>query len=387
MTGAVQPAIARFAQRFGGPPDVVVRAPGRVNIIGDHTDYNDGWVLPAAIGAHTLVLARRRHDSQVRAVAFDLDNETATFDATGPFADGRRGDWTDYVRGIAAVMAAQGMAWGGADIAILGTIPIGAGLSSSASLTVGVGLAAAGLHHADNLPGPITLARMAQAAECDFVGTQCGIMDQLAVACGTPAHALLIDCRLQAISPVPIPRRTSLLIIHSGVERRLVEGAYNARRTECEAAAQHLGVRHLRDIDLPSLEARRDVLDAVHYRRARHVVSENARVVAAAQALIMDDMITLGRLMAASHASLRDDFEVSHPDVDRLVGIVARSMGNAGGVRMTGAGFGGAIVAVLPDAAVAAVVDAVSKNYRTPAGQPALVLQEQAATGASFIHE
>ena len=370
-----------FAAQFGVSPSLVARAPGRVNLIGEHTDYNDGFVLPAAIGLHSLVAARPRNDRQVRVVAADFGNAISAFALNASITPSLEHPWSDYVRGMAAVMLAAGYDLPGADLVLAGNIPQGSGLSSSASVAVAVGTAfnAMGGLGLDSA----TIARLAQACECDFVGTRCGIMDQLVSARGQEGHALLIDCRSLECDPIPVPDDMAVLIVHSGITRGLVEGAYNQRRLQCEAAAQHLGVAALRDSSLEQLEAQRGTLDPVTFRRARHVITENARTLAAADALRAHDLAALGQLMAESHASMRDDFEITLPAIDALVAELQGLIGTAGGARMTGGGFGGAVVAVLAADRVAAIVDQVT--YRTPDGDTPLMLIERASAGAGLL--
>lgn len=262
-----------------------------------------------------------------------------------------------------------------------GDVPQGAGLSSSASFEVAVGQAFKSLY---NLPmSPTALALAAQRAENDFVGCNCGIMDQLISARGQAGHALLIDCRNLDVRPVPLPDDLAVMIVHSRVQRGLVDSEYNTRRQQCEAAARHYGVRALRDLDRSTLEAGAGGLDELVFRRARHVVTENARTLAAAEALAAGDLTTLGQLMAASHDSMRDDFEITVPAVDTLVDLLQRAIGPEGGARMTGGGFGGCVVGLLPRSRVADVKAAVAEGYRAPGGEAATVWVCTASAGAS----
>lgn len=368
-----------FAAAFGAPPALVVRAPGRVNLIGEHTDYNDGFVLPAAISVESRIAVRPRTDGRIRALACDFGGAMAEWDVAAPFATDAARPWADYLRGMTTAMMQRGHRLTGADLAISGTVPRGAGLSSSASLMVGVGMALARL--AGLAIAPADIARMAQEGECVHVGVRCGIMDQLASACGIRDHALMIDCRSLVVRPVPLPRDVEILIVHSGVARGLVEGAYNERRGQCEAAAAAVGVPALRDADPELLQGAR--LDALTLARARHVVSENARVLAAAEALAAGDLAAVGALMAASHASMRDDFQITVPAVDALVAELQALIGAEGGARMTGGGFGGAVVALCPAARSDAVLAALT--YRRPDGSPPLVLRETARDGAGLL--
>jgi galactokinase len=370
-----------FAERFGGEPALVARAPGRVNLIGEHTDYNDGFVLPLAIGRQSLIAARPRKDRQVTVIAADFANAEYRFELDEAAAPSADQPWSNYVRGMVAAMQAAGYALTGADIVLAGNIPQGSGLSSSASVAVAVGIAfdaMAGLHL-----DATRVARLAQACECDFVGTRCGIMDQLVSARGKAGHALLIDCRSLDCAPIPLPDQMAIVIVHSGITRGLVEGAYNERRAQCEAAARHLGVAALRDADLPQLEAHAATLDAVTFRRARHVITENARTLAAADALRADDRAALGRLMAQSHASMRDDFAITLPPIDALVAELQALIGPEGGARMTGGGFGGAVVALMPR--YRAVNIAERLTYCTPDGARPDILIESAAPGAGLL--
>ncbi len=383
MTALLERVRQGFAEAYGGAPDLIARAPGRVNLIGEHTDYNDGFVLPAAIGGQTLVAARRSTERRIDVVATDFQGERDSFPLDTDMAHSRDLHWADYVRGMVSAMERAALRIEGAQLAVAGDVPRGAGLSSSASIAVAIGVA---LGHVSGLEiDPTDIARMAQAAESDFVGTRVGIMDQLISARGVAGHALLIDCRSLECRPVPIPAEAAILIIHSGIERGLVDGEYNIRRAQCEAAARALGVPALRDADLPMLEAGRGRMDDVTYRRARHVITENARTWSAAEALEAGDLPTLGRLMAASHASMRDDFEITLPPLDRLVALLQEAIGDAGGARMTGGGFGGAVVAVVAQDRLDRAQAAVSASYRTPGGQLPLMLVERAADGASLI--
>jgi galactokinase len=278
-------------------------------------------------------------------------------------------------------LQAEGLDLPGVDMAILGDMPQGAGLSSSAALEMASGLAFAAL--ADHPDFDRTrLAQLGQRTEHEFAGCKCGIMDQLVSARAEAGSALLIDCRTLETQAVSIPDDVAILIVHSGISRGLVDGEYNARRAQCEAAAAHYGVKALRDLEILPAQG---TLDAVAWRRARHVVSENVRTLAAADALRSGDLAQLGALMAQSHTSMRDDFEISLPAIDRLVAILAEAIGEAGGARMTGGGFGGAVVAVLARNRLAAALAAVKRDYRTPEGEPAEVMVETASPGASLL--
>jgi galactokinase len=375
---------AVFQAAFGGAPTIHVQAPGRVNLIGEHTDYNDGLVLPCAIGYGTVIAARPRDDRLVRVAAADYDDAVDEFALDAPIARLDQPMWANYVRGVLNELLRRGLPVRGMDLAIAGDVPQGAGLSSSASLSVAVCRLFATLPGFEAL-SPVDMALIAQASENDFVGCKCGNMDQISSACGVDGHALLIDCRSLEVRPVPIPPGAAIMIFNSQVRRGLVDSEYNTRRRQCEQAAAHFGVAALRDLDLSTLRARGAELDPVVLRRARHVVTEIARVRSAAAALAAGDLARMGELMEASHASMRDDFEITVPLIDRLVAIVKAAIGNAGGVRMTGGGFGGCVVALVPDGLVDSVRAAVARDYRGPNGETAPVYVCRAVGGAGQI--
>jgi galactokinase len=373
-----------FVDQFGDAPAHVIHAPGRVNLIGEHTDYNDGFVLPCGINYGTVLAVGPRRDRRIVAVAADYGAARDDFDLSAPIVNRADADWTDHIRGIASIVIDRGHAIGGANIAIGGNVPQGAGLSSSASLGVAMAQALAALNGLDAL-NPTDFALIAQKSENDFVGTACGIMDQLASARAEAGNALLIDCRSLATRSVPLPADFAVLIVHSGVRRELAESKYNERRSQCEAVARHFGVTALRDVDLATLEAGQHALDPLVFRRARHVVTENARTLAAADALACGDIDTLGSLMAASHASMRDDFEITVPPVDALAAMLHAHIGGAGGARMTGGGFGGCVVAVLPKDMVARARAAVEHGYQTPDGAIPVMIEALPSAGASIL--
>ena len=367
-------ALAGFAEAFGEAPHAAIFVPGRVNLMGEHVDYNDGLVLPMAIGDGTAIAWGPGHGDRIEAVALDLAGARDSFvaDRTSPH---QPADWRSYVRGMAACMAVRGLAVGAAQLAIAGSIPRGSGLSSSASLCVAVGRAlsaAAGI--AD--PNPRELALAAQAAEHQWAGVKCGIMDQMAVAVGAPGEAVLLDCRDLSVRTVPLPAEWAVLIVQSGVVRGLVDGHYNARRADCECAARALGVGSLRAATLAQIAVA--TLDSVVRARAVHVVSEIARTSAAVAAIEARDLPALGTVMRASHASLRDLFGVSVPAVDRLADVLNDAIGPAGGARMTGGGFGGAVIAVLADREVPRVLSAIEADYSAPDGAPVAIMIERA---------
>lgn len=372
---------ALFADAFGAAPQVVARAPGRVNLIGEHTDYNDGFVLPCAIDRQTMVAVRRRADRQANVIAGDLGGARATFSLAEAITPLAGEVWSNYLRGVADGLLAEGLDLPGFDMAIVGNMPRGAGLSSSAALENAAGLALAALAGAPDIDRT-RLALIGQRAEHLFAGCHCGIMDQLVSARAQDGAALLIDCRSLAVEPVPMPAGLTVMVVHSGVARGLVDGEYNTRRAQCEAAARHFGVPALRDLEsLPDAGG----LDPLTLARARHVVTENRRTQTAAAALREADLSTLGRLMAQSHASMRDDFAITVPEIDQLVAILDEAIGGQGGARMTGGGFGGAVVAMLPDHLVETVRTEVCARYRTPAGLAPDIMLARPSAGASIV--
>jgi galactokinase len=375
--------LSAFSRSHGGAPDLIARAPGRVNLIGEHTDYNDGFVLPMAIGCQTRIAARKRQDGMITLVAADLGDARSSFSVDAPILPDAEEPWSNYARGVAHALHVQGLGLAGADVVIAGDVPQGLGLSSSASFEVAFGLALAALCGQPGIDRT-ALARAGQTAEHDFAGCKCGIMDQLVSARAEAGHALLIDCRSLEAQSITMPPDIAVMIVHSGIARGLVDGAYNLRRAQCEAAAAHYGVAALRDVGTGQLSDDRGTLDAETFRRARHVVSENARTCAAAEALVQHDLAQLGSLMAASHISMRDDFEITLPPLDALVDLLVDAIGGDGGARMTGGGFGGAVVALMPQSRVEPVREKIYAQYRTPSGTPPAITIETAQAGATI---
>ena len=358
-------------------------APGRVNLIGEHTDYNDGFVLPMAIDRRTFVAGAARTDTRV--VVRSLSAESSIeFDLSRP-GPPRRGQWVDYVEGTAQALLQRGFAISGANLLIDSDVPLGAGLSASAALELAVGYALASLGSAATLDR-VQLALAGQAAEHDYVGTLCGIMDQYIAALGQAGRALLIDCRSLEFTPVALELGTScVLICDTKVKHELASSAYNERRQQCEQgvaliARERPEVRALRDVSEREFEAISAQLPALIARRCRHVISENARTLAAARHLEAGQLADLGALMSRSHASLRDDYEVSCPELDEAV---AAALAEAGvyGSRMTGGGFGGCTVTVLERAALARVTAAISERLGARFGAVPQFFATQACEG------
>jgi galactokinase len=353
-----------FAARFGREPDVIASAPGRVNLIGEHTDYNDGYVLPVAIPQHTDVALGRRGGNMARVWSRELG--AASF-AVG--AERRTRTWIDYVQGMTASLRGTGPI-GGFDAVIASGVPVGAGLASSAALEIALGRAlreAFGLHLDD-----VALARAGQRAEHEMVGAPVGLMDQLASSLADTTAALFVDMRTVEFCRVAIPATVELLVMHSGIHHEHAGGEYAARRRECAEAATRLGVASLRDLSLEDL-ARVTRLPDPLGRRARHVVTENARVLESVRAMRDGDAPTLGRLFLASHRSLRDDYEVSIPEIDRLVDLVCAEPGIFG-ARITGGGFGGSIVSLAAAGHARAGGDRAAARYEAATGLAARVI-------------
>ena len=374
-----------FSERFWRPVEHVVRAPGRVNLIGEHTDYNDGFVLPVAIERDMMVALAPRSDREVNLYSLDF-GEAATFSLDEMRKDEEHA-WSNYARGVAQELQQAGVSLVGLDAVTQGNVPIGAGLSSSAAFEVAMALAfilAAGAPL-----DRVQVALIAQRAENRFVGMQCGIMDQFVSALGQEGHALFIDTRDLSHRAVPLPEGVRVVICDTMTRRGLVGSAYNERRRQCEEAVRILqsvlpGIRALRDVTAGDLARYGHLLPPVVLKRARHVVTENARVLDAIRALEAGRPEEFGRLMDASHASLRDDFEVSSPELNLMV-EVARGAPGCLGARMTGAGFGGATVNLVREGQVQAFVEAVGAGYQARTGLKPEITVTRAAAGAGLV--
>jgi galactokinase len=377
----------RYAEVFGNPPQWVVAAPGRVNLIGEHTDYNAGFVFPLAIERYTVIAAGR----PLRTTASDAIRVHSTlFDETAEFSlsnlEPQRRDWTSYLRGAFAGCLERGLQPGTLDLLVDSKVPQGGGLSSSAALEV----ATATLVEAvtGRTLDPVDKSRLAQTAEHIYAGMPCGIMDQFSSALGAAGKLLLIDCRIETAELIPLDDPgVAVLVINSNVKHELTGSEYPERRAQCEQSAKLLGVKMLRDVTLEQLEANRGKLDPLLYRRTHHVVGEIERTTRAAAALQAGDWPLLGELMYASHASLRDDFEVSCPELDMLV-EAAREVGDTGGVigaRMTGGGFGGCIVALVRAGREREIADRIGAAYRARTGIDATAFVTKPARGAHIV--
>ncbi len=379
----VQATAHDFKKAFSRDPQWVAAAPGRVNVIGEHTDYNDGFVLPMAIDRYTVIAASPNGTDKItlRSAAGD---GIASVDLTQPLKPGPKGYWANYPMGVIAGFLARGLKLVGFDAVLHSTVPLGGGLSSSAALEV----ATATLLEAitGQKLDPVDKALLCQKAEHDYAGMPCGIMDQFISVMGKQDHLLLLDCRSRRPELVPMTDSSmALLIVNTNVKHELTGGEYAKRRAQCEQAAKVLGVASLRDATADMLERARGRLEEVVFRRARHVISEIERTVHAAEGVRASNWPTVGQLMYASHASLRDDYEVSCPELDAVVEI-AQAIGPKGGVsgcRMTGGGFGGCAVALVRTDAVAAVSERIAAEYeRRTRIKPTLFVSRPAAGAA-----
>ncbi|MCU0475414.1 MAG: galactokinase [Anaerolineae bacterium] len=367
-----------FEQHFGEPPAFIARAPGRVNLIGEHTDYNDGFVFPMAIDRETLIAFRPRPDRTVSVHLLDFDQHV-----TFSLENLTRVDSSpvEYLKGVAAVLQSEDYTLSGWEGVIAGNVPIGAGLSSSASLEM------AAIRAFEQVSGFIwdapRMAKLGQRVENEWLGLKTGIMDQMISAAGQTGHAVLIDCRTLDLKPAPLPQGTVVVVMDTSTRRGLVHSKYNERRQQCEAAAAHFGIAVLRDISVEAFDARAHELDDLTRRRARHVVTENARTLAAYDAMQQGDPRILGALMDASHESLRDDFEVS---TDALNAIVTAAQRHPAcyGARMTGAGFGGCAVALVMANQAESFVQFVTGTYQHTTGLQAALYVCHASEGASL---
>lgn len=376
----------KFTQTFGGGGARLFRAPGRVNLIGEHTDYNDGFVLPMAIDRETAAAVRRRPDRTIRVHTVNYD-ETAEF-SLDVEKERKPGFWLNYIEGVARILERKGVKLTGADVLIWSDVPGGAGLSSSAALEVVSGLALSEIAGAS--VDRTTLAKVGQQTEHEYVGANVGIMDQFVSANAVRGHALLLDCRSLEFENVPLDtRKAAVVICDTNVKHKLAASAYNTRRSECEQAVEILrksipGIRKLRDVSVEDYEKYADRLPEPIRRRARHVVTENGRTLKAAEALKRNDLSEFGKLMWESHESLRDDYEVSSRELDILVEIAREIPGVLGG-RMTGGGFGGSTVNLVERESLGIFKERIASAYKEKTQIDVTILISDAAQGAGEI--
>ncbi len=376
-------AAAGFSAAFGYPPALLVRAPGRVNLIGGHTDYNEGFVLPMAVDRAVWVAVAGRADPVARIVALDYGGEEVSFPLIS--LPPRDGSWADYPRGVA--WALQGPSLVGLEAAIASDLPVGAGLSSSAAVEIAFGWAWRLLSGLDI--DRRELALVCQRAENEYVGVRCGVMDQMAVALGQAGSALLLDCRTLEVEPVPLPEGVVVVVADTGLRRTLAASVYNRRRQECEEAvrllAPHLpALSALRDLSPGGLTRFQHLLPAVLRQRAWHVVTENDRVLRAVEAMRTSDLERVGEAMRLSHESLRDAYEVSSPELD-LLAETAWGVEGCYGARLTGGGFGGCVVALAAERAVRELTARLITAYQGRFGRRPAVGIYYAAGGVSHV--
>ncbi|TCL61452.1 galactokinase [Hydrogenispora ethanolica] len=378
----------QLVRTFGpGEPLILGRAPGRVNLIGEHTDYNDGFVFPMALDFEIVVAGRRRADRTVRLLAVDL-REKVEFSLAEPIVFDEHFGWSNYLRGVLKLLQQSGAELPGMELAFAGDVPLGSGLSSSAALEVATAIVVQRMT-GFGIERP-ALAKLCQRAENEFVGMNCGIMDQFISMMGEQDHALFLDCRSLEYRQIPLELGAYRIVVcHSGVKHSLVESEYNRRRQECEAGVRVLAahfpeIKALRDARPEQLVACQNELDPVVYRRCRHVISEDARVLESIQALNHGDLVRFGQMMNESHDSLRDLYEVSCSEIDLLVEL-ARQVPGVLGARITGGGFGGCTVNLVAEEAVDRFTERICRLYREKTGIDARIFISKAADGAQII--
>ncbi len=377
----------QFAKQYGRPARWIAAAPGRVNVIGEHTDYNDGFVLPMAIDRYTVIAAAPAdHSRQTIRLCSTGDQHRAEIDLAQPLRPAPKGTWSNYPLGVIAGFLSRGIRPPGFDALIHSTVPMGGGLSSSAALEVSTATLLEAI--AGKALDPVQKALLCQKAEHEYAGMPCGIMDQFISVMGKKDHLLLLDCRSRHTDLVPMTDLSvELLITNTNVKHELTGGEYAKRRAQCEQAAKTLGVASLRDADAAALERAQGRMDSVAFRRARHVISEIERTVHAAEGVRASNWPTVGQLMYASHASLRDDYEVSCPELDAIVDI-AQHLGPAGGVygcRMTGGGFGGCTVALVQAGKVKEISEHVASEYEQRTKIKPTLFVSRPAPGAAVL--
>ena len=370
-----------FKKKYGNAPEYLVRAPGRVNLIGEHTDYNEGYVMPLAINYEVWIAFSQITEPEVRLHSIDFD-QSVVISINEELTKGE--GWSEYLKGLINIYQHYKFKIFGWKGIIAGNVPIGAGLSSSAALTLALTRVFAKVSNLDW--DPIQMARICQLTENQWVGVNCGIMDQMISASGQEDHVMLIDCRSLKTTPVPLPEDVRVVILDTCTRRGLVESAYNERREQCESVASYFGKKALRDVSYKKLNEAKAKIDYTQFKRARHVVKENERVLDCAESLRLGNLEHVGELMNSSHKSLRDDFEVSSNDLDLIVESALKAPGCIG-ARMTGAGFGGCAVALVETKKTEDFVKNVLDSYQTSAGKKALLYVCKASDGISISNQ
>ncbi len=372
-----------FIEHFDSEPTHFIQAPGRVNLIGEHTDYNEGFVLPCAINFHMVVAAKQRDDNIVRIVAVDYECDSDEFTLSEKIPTSKK-LWSNYIRGVLQFLHRRNYQFKGADLVLSSDIPQSAGLSSSAALEVAIGQTFNTLYDLKIKKDDIALN--GQQAENEYVGCNCGIMDQLISAKGEKGHALLIDCRDLSTKSIKMPETHSIIIINSNEKRDLVDSKYNVRRLQCSGAAGQMHVASLRDATMTDLKQSPIPPDSDTYKRARHVITENERTLAMAKALESNDITQISHLMRASHLSMKNDFAITTDNIDFLVRTVDKALGTEGGVRMTGGGFGGCVVALVPNERVQEIAQLVANTYQAKTGIKENIYLCKVAAGTGQIN-
>ena len=377
MNPTAEAVISAFEDRYQSQPPILVHAPGRVNLIGEHTDYNEGFVLPMAINHAVWIALRPRADAHVHLLSLDF-KETISFSINLQLQPGK--SWADYIKGTTWALEQQGYTLQGWEGVMAGDVPIGAGLSSSAAVEMAVARAFASVSGWDW--EPTRMAQACQQADRNWVGIQSGIMDQMVSAAATKGHALKLDCRSLEMEHIPLPSGLLVAVLDTSTRRKLVESAYDQRVKECQAAANFFGKVSLRDVDEEKFYLRIAELDKLLARRARHVITENQRVLQAVDAMRNGRLQELGQILNASHASLRDDYEVSSPALNQIVEGALQAPGCLG-ARMTGAGFGGCAVALVEAGSAVEFTSSVSEAYQKQSGLTPKVYICTAEAGAT----
>jgi galactokinase len=368
-----------FIKRFSRPAELLVRAPGRVNLIGEHTDYNDGYVLPMAIDRTVWIALRPRGDHQVRISSLEME-PPGDFSLDDLQKGGR--DWYEYLKGVAWALREGGYDLKGWEGVMSSDVPVGAGLSSSAAIEMATARAFAQIAGFDW--DPVSMAQIGRKAENSWVGVSTGIMDQMASAACQAGHALFLDCRSLAYENIPLPDGVAVVVLDTATRRGNVDSGYNERFAQCQAAARYFGVKALRDVSPQELLNKGKGLDEVVYRRARHIVTEDQRVLDAIDAMRAGDVVRLGQLLDASHASMRDDFEITNEALNIMV-TVARRQPGCYGARMTGGGFGGCAMALVEAGKAEKFATTVANEYQAETGLTPSVYVCHASQGAEVV--